>query len=205
MTEPEQKALPASESLAPASLAERPRSLHHTAYVTHDSAATIDFYTTVLGLKLVSTIVDDEVPSTGDPWPYVHLFFELGDGSTVAFFEVLGLPPAAPPSHPAYEVFNHLALDVGTREEVDRWAQQLRSHTIDYIGPVDHGIIYSIYLRDPNGLRLELTANIDPTWRNHGARAAEDMRSWNEAKELSRRTGGDLSVVQQWIAARRRS
>jgi catechol 2,3-dioxygenase-like lactoylglutathione lyase family enzyme len=193
-----------SESPSDSSPVERPRALHHTAYVTHDSAATIDFYTRVLGLQLVSTVVDDEVPSTGDPWPYVHLFFELGDGSTIAFFEVLGLPPPSAPSHPAYEIFNHLALDVDTREEVDRWAQRLKSHAIDYIGPVDHGIIYSVYFRDPNGIRLELTASLDPAWKSHGAQAVDDMRSWNEAKKLSRLAGGDLLPVRRWIAARRR-
>jgi catechol 2,3-dioxygenase-like lactoylglutathione lyase family enzyme len=182
----------------------RPRMLHHTAYVTHDAAATIDFYTRVLGMDLVSAVIDDEVPSTGDPWPYVHLFFELGDGSTVAFFEVLGLPAASAPSHPAYEVFNHLALDVGTREEVDLWAEKLRSHGVAFIGPTNHGIIYSIYFHDPNGIRLELTANLDNTWKSHAAKAVEDMRSWNEVKQKSLQAGGDLSAVQEWIRARRR-
>lgn len=202
MVEPDQKA--AEPPKSPVLAAKRPRALHHTAYVTHDAGATIDFYTRVLGMQLVSAVIDDEVPSTGDPWPYVHLFFELQDGSTLAFFEVLGLPPASPPSHPAYPVFNHLALDVGTAEEVDWWAGQLTSQGVPYIGPVNHGIIYSIYFHDPNGLRLELTANIDATWKDHAKKAAEDMRSWQEAKERSRQAGGDLAAVRNWISARRR-
>ena len=46
-----------------------PHMLHHTAYVTHDVAATCDFYTRVLRMKLVSSVIDDAIPSTGDPFP----------------------------------------------------------------------------------------------------------------------------------------
>jgi catechol 2,3-dioxygenase-like lactoylglutathione lyase family enzyme len=184
--------------------ADRPRALHHAAYITHDVNSTVDFYTRVLGMKLISAVIDDEVPSTGDPWPYVHIFFELADGSSVAFFEVLGLPRASAPSHPAYDIFNHLALDVGTREDVDRWAEWLRSQAVDFIGPVDHSIIYSIYMHDPNGLRLELTANTDLAWKDHGEKALEDVKGWCEVKEQSRLAGGDLAPVRDWIAAHRR-
>ena len=83
-----------------------PRMLNHAAYVTHDVAATADFYTRILGMELASTIFDDHVPSTGDDFPYFHIFFRMADGSTIAFFEVADLPPRAKPAHPAYEVFD---------------------------------------------------------------------------------------------------
>ena len=88
------------------------RGMHHTGYVTQDSQATLDFYTKVIGLKYVCAGIDDKVPSTGDPYPYMHLFFMLGDGSTLAFFESIGLPPPAKSSHPGYDVFTHLASAV---------------------------------------------------------------------------------------------
>jgi catechol 2,3-dioxygenase-like lactoylglutathione lyase family enzyme len=179
-----------------------PRMLHHLADVTHDVEATVEFYTHVLGLDLVSTVIDDTVPSTGDPFPYIHLFFELSDGSTIAFFESLDLPPEAPPTHPAYAIFNHLALDVGTPPEVDRWAAALRARGIDVLGPVDHRIIYSIYFHDPNGLRLELTATTDAAWKDHKAKAAEDVAAWTRLKERSR-SHGDSRRAAEWIRARR--
>ena len=180
----------------------RPRSLHHTAYVTHDSAATVAFYTDVLGMKLVSTVIDDRIPSTGDPYPYIHIFFEMEDGSTIAFFESLGLPPPAPPSHPAYDIFNHLALDVGTKENVDRWIKRLQDKGIDIVGPTDHGIIYSVYFHDPNGLRLELTANVSPTWRDHEEDAKAEMDAWESIKKESRETNNPALVI-DWIQKRR--
>ncbi len=180
----------------------RPHMLHHTAYVTHDAAATVEFYTKVLGMDLVSTVIDDAIPSTGDPYPYIHLFFEMDDGSTIAFFESLDLPPPSPVAHPAYNIFNHLALDVGTKENVIAWAERLKKLGVDFIGPTDHGIIYSIYFHDPNGIRLELTANVSMDWKKHGSQAHADIAAWQEIKERSRRTG-DKSMVSKWISERR--
>lgn len=179
-----------------------PQMLHHTAYVTHDVAATCDFYTRVLRMKLVSSVIDDAIPSTGDPFPYIHIFFEMGDGSTIAFFESLGLPPLAPVTHPAYDIFNHLALNAGSVEAVQQWAEHLTAEGVEYIGPVEHGIITSIYFRDPNNLRLELTADVIPEWKEHGDKATQDVADWQALKERSAREGNHDGVT-AWIKERR--
>ncbi len=170
-----------------------PEKLHHVAYVTHDAAATVDFYTRVMGMEFASTVLDNRIPSTGDPFPYFHIFFRMADGSTVAFFESLGVPEPAPSSHPAYDIFNHLALDVGTREAVDRWHERLVGEGLDVVGPTDHGIIYSIYFHDPNGVRLELTASLDEDWNNHTALAYKDLETWEAAKARARAEGRDVA------------
>lgn len=178
-----------------------PGRLNHVAYVIRDAQETAAFYTGVLGLELVEFVIDDKVPSTGDPFPYVHLFFELGDGSSLAFFESIGLPPPSPVSHPAYNVFNHLALDVGTKENVDRWAEHLREKGVEFVGPVDHTVIYSIYFHDPDGIRLELTCNTQ--WQPDAGGARQSLDAWNRAKNASRSAGGDLEPLRQLIAERR--
>ena len=178
-----------------------PKGLHHVAYVTHDSEATIDFYTRIMGMKLVSAVVDDEIPSTGDPYPYVHLFFEMGDGSTLAFFESVGLPEQ-PKAHPAYDVFNHIALDVGSVEAVDQWAGRLREFGVEVTGPTDHGIIYSIYFYDNNNIRLELTTTTVPSWKEHHEQAGEDLKDWIRLKKES--VSGDPDALVRWIHERRR-
>ena len=130
--------------------------------MTHDAAATVDFYTNVIGWKLVHALFNDHVPSTADAFPYVHLFFQLPDGSTVAFFESVDLPrPPAEPPHPAYPIFNHFAWKVASPSEVESWKAFLESKSIDYIGPVDHGICSSIYFFDPNGIRLEVVKHTE--------------------------------------------
>jgi catechol 2,3-dioxygenase-like lactoylglutathione lyase family enzyme len=169
-----------------------PRMLNHLAYVTHDVAATADFYTRVLGMELASTIFDDQVPSTGEAFPYFHIFFRMADGSTIAFFECTDLPPAAKSTHPAYDTFNHVALQAANREELARWRDWLVGCGLEVLGPIDHkGMVESIYFHDPNGIRLELTVPIDPEWNRHTAQGHADLKLWVETKERALREGRD--------------
>lgn len=173
-----------------------PKMLNHAAYVTHDAAKTAEFYTRILGMELVSTIIDDTIPSTGDPFPYFHLFFRMGDGSTIAFFESPGLPPAPPAAHPAYEIFNHIALQVDSPAEIDRWKAWLEQNGVPTIGPVNHkGMILSIYFRDPDGHRLELTTPLDGEWNRHVEQSYRDLRKWIEMKEKAAREGRPVQEV----------
>lgn len=170
-----------------------PTMLNHAAYVTHDAAATVDFYTQVMGMELASTLMGDRIPSTGDAFPYFHLFFRMGDGSTMAFFESPGLPPAAKASHPAYDVFNHIAFQVDSVRELERWRDWLAEKGVAVIGPIDHeGMVLSIYFRDNNGHRLELTTPLDKDWNRHADKARRDLERWLAAKEQARREGRDV-------------
>lgn len=184
-----------------------PTMLHHAAWVTGDVAATADFYTRIMGMELASTVVDDHVPSTGEDFPYFHIFFRMGDGSTIAFFEAPGVPPPAKPSHPAYDTFNHFAMQADSRELVLRWHQWLVSNGVEVIGPTDHnGLILSIYFRDPNGIRLEITTPIDPQWNEHTKKGYEDLHAWVECKERAKREGRDVkpAMVEMIREARKR-
>ena len=169
-----------------------PRMLNHLAYVTHDVAATADFYTRVLGMELASTIFDDQVPSTGEHFPYFHIFFRMADGSTIAFFECTDLPPAAKSTHPAYDTFNHVALQAKNPEELRRWRDWLVECGVEVLGPIDHkGMIESIYFHDPNGIRLELTVPLDADWNRHTTQGYADLSLWVETKERAVREGRD--------------
>lgn len=169
-----------------------PRMLNHLAYVTHDVAATADFYTRILGMELASTIFDDQVPSTGENFPYFHIFFRMADGSTIAFFECTDLPPPAKSTHPAYDTFNHVALLAEDPGELRRWRDWLVANGVEVLGPVDHkGMIESIYFHDPNGIRLELTTPLDPDWNRHTQQGYADLALWVETKERAKREGRD--------------
>lgn len=186
---------PVERPAPPARALERglaPMMLNHLAYVTHDVAATADFYTRVMGMELASTIFDDRVPSTGENFPYFHIFFRMGDGSTIAFFECTDLPPAAKSTHPAYDTFNHVALQVASRQELRRWRDWLVECGVEVLGPVDHkGMIESIYFHDPNGIRLELTIPLDPAWNRHTEQGYADLELWVGTKERAKREGRD--------------
>ena len=66
--------------------------LNHFAWRCRDAEETRHFYEDILGLPLVHTIEADRVPSTGEYAPYFHLFFQMTDGSCIAFFD-LSLAP----------------------------------------------------------------------------------------------------------------
>jgi catechol 2,3-dioxygenase-like lactoylglutathione lyase family enzyme len=61
------------------------KGLHHNAYRCRDSEETRAFYEDFLGLRMVSAFETNEGRA-------LHTFFEMDDGSCLAFFEVPGLP-----------------------------------------------------------------------------------------------------------------
>lgn len=156
----------------------RPQGLNHVAYVTTDTAATKRFYTEVLGMKLVGHAIDDSVGSTGEPTTFLHTFFEMGDGSCIAFFEIEGqkqdhhdtpLPRWAP----------HLALSVGSMEELNAAHQRLLDEGLEVRGVIDHeGTWNSIYFFDPNGVRLELTYQVRPLTEEDASEAETAVAQW---------------------------
>ena len=180
-----------------------PAMLSHVAYVTRDTEATAAFYGDILGMELVNAVLDDAIPSTGEPVPYFHSFFRMGDGSTVAFFEAPELPPLGGVPHPAYNTFQHLALQVDSMATVDAWRAWLLHKGIEVLGPVDHKIIYSIYFHDPNGVRLEITTPQGTTWNDNAAAARSSLDDWQELKKRAADEGVDLTVkVAEFTAAR---
>ncbi|MGB3070596.1 MAG: VOC family protein [Ottowia sp.] len=133
--------------------------LHHFAWRCRDAGETRVFYEDLLGLPLTHVIRADTVPSTGESCPYVHLFFQLEDGSAIAFFDLGDGETALPsPNTPAW--VNHLALKVGSLPSLERAKCRLEEAGVDVLGVTDHGFVRSIYFMDPNGIRLELTVDV---------------------------------------------
>ncbi|MGE0330283.1 MAG: VOC family protein [Ramlibacter sp.] len=173
-----------------------PHMLNHAAWVTPNVSATTDFYTRIMGMELASTVFDDHVPSTGDKIPYFHIFFRMGDGSTLAFFEAPGVPAPAKSSHPAYDIFNHIALQAKDRDEVVRWHEWLVSNGVEVIGPTDHkGMILSIYFHDPAGIRLEITTPLDQHWNRHTDKGYADLKLWLDCKAKATAEGKDVPTA----------
>jgi catechol 2,3-dioxygenase-like lactoylglutathione lyase family enzyme len=129
--------------------------LHHFAYRCRDAEETRVFYEDLLGLPLAAVVAHDRVPSTGEAQPYCHIFFQMADGSYLAFFDLFdGRSYTADPDTPAW--VNHLALTVDSRDALTAAQARLEAAGVDTLGVVDHGWFESIYFFDPNGIRLEL-------------------------------------------------
>lgn len=138
------------------------RRLHHFAWRCRDAEQTRAFYEDLLGLPLTQVIRAETVPSTGEHCPYVHLFFEMRDGSSIAFFD-LGDGSAAEPSPNTPAWVNHFAMKVDTPADLEQAKARLQNAGVDVLGVTDHGFVRSIYFFDPNGIRLELTVDMDET------------------------------------------
>ena len=132
------------------------KGLNHFAWRCRNAEETRAFYEDILGLPLAHVIRADRVPSIGEYVPYLHVFFKLGDGSYIAFFD-LGDETAALPSPNTPSWVNHIALEVATKEELLAGKARLERRGVQVLGVTDHKIIESIYFFDPNGLRVELT------------------------------------------------
>jgi catechol 2,3-dioxygenase-like lactoylglutathione lyase family enzyme len=144
--------------------------LHHFAYRCRDAEETRSFYEDLLGLPLVAVVAHDRVPSTDEVYPYCHIFFQMLDGSYLAFFDLFdGQAYSSDPATPSW--VNHLALRVGTRTALDEAKVRLEEAGIEVLGVVDHGWFDSIYFFDPNGIRLELVFPT-ATFEELAARAA---------------------------------
>ena len=126
--------------------------LHHITLVASSAQRTADFYTRVLGLRLVKTTVNFD-----DPGSY-HLYFadERGSaGTVITFFEW----PGAPRGRPGIGGTHHVALRVRDREGMLRWKRRLTDLGLRIIGPYDRHYFTSIYFRDPDGVVLEIATD----------------------------------------------
>jgi catechol 2,3-dioxygenase-like lactoylglutathione lyase family enzyme len=166
-------------------MSDRPKikGLYHFAFPCRDAEETRHFYEDLLGLPLVHCMRSDAVPSSGEKRPYAHIFFEMGDGSYVAFFDLGGDErPAPSPNTPDW--VQHLALEVDNIEAVLKHKQNLEAAGVEVRGLVDHEFVKSIYFFDPNGLRVEITTRTEePGFLTHAAAEAHtQLADWSRAK-----------------------
>jgi len=154
------------------------KGLHHNAYRCRDSEETRRFYEDFLGLPLASSLAITTT-KTGDQANVLHTFYQMDDGSFLAFFEVPGKPFEFKQQH---DFDLHIALEVD-QAALERMMAKGKAAGIETRGISDHGFIHSIYLRDPNGYVIELTAKtgadggeVDP------AHARQVLDDWQASK-----------------------
>ncbi|MGG4775414.1 VOC family protein [Alcaligenaceae bacterium 429] len=134
------------------------KKIHHVAYRCKNAKETVEWYGKYLNMRFILAIAENEVPSTKEPDPYMHVFLDAGNGNVLAFFELPTRPEMGRDSNTPTWV-QHLALEVDSVDDLLRTKANLEADGISVIGPTDHTIFKSIYFFDPNGHRLELAAN----------------------------------------------
>jgi glyoxylase I family protein len=133
--------------------AERPassgRGIHHAALICSDVEQTIQFYQGLLGFPLVEIVENRDYPGSA------HLFFDVGNSTLLGFFDFPGL--GLERGVEAVGGVQHIAISVPQ----DRWDEiraRLDAEGIAYDGP-QRGIPESLYLRDPDGIGLEMLSD----------------------------------------------
>jgi catechol 2,3-dioxygenase-like lactoylglutathione lyase family enzyme len=156
------------------------KGLHHNAYRCRDAEETRKFYEDFLGLPLVNAFEITETKS-GRQTHVLHLFFQMDDGSCLAFFECPDMPFDFKEQH---DFDLHIALEV-KHDVLEPMLTKGRAAGLQVRGISDHGMIDSIYFRDPNGYVIELTAkrpdhdeHMDPA--RNSARA--NLDKWQREK-----------------------
>jgi catechol 2,3-dioxygenase-like lactoylglutathione lyase family enzyme len=140
----------------------------HLAFVTGDTAQTVDFYTRVMGWPLAGAFTGTE--------PDGRRFFISGfqaDGFVLEFEEVDDRPGPRPQA----PGFPHFGLDVGSHDEYERWKAHLEGCDIPYLEVRDDDLFFS----DPNGVSFQLIVkDLDEPPADRAARAAQLLDEWLE-------------------------
>ncbi|NQV81741.1 MAG: VOC family protein [Alphaproteobacteria bacterium] len=156
------------------------KGLHHNAYRCRDSEETRKFYEDFLGLPLAHTLPIGET-KTGRETSALHTFYQLDDGSYLAFFEVPGSDFEFKEQH---DFDLHIALEVD-HDVLEPMLEKGKKAGIQSRGVADHHVMDSIYFRDPNGYVIELTAkrgNHDDEMNPQTNKARAKLDGWQAAK-----------------------
>lgn len=157
--------------------------IHHVAYRCHDAKETVEFYQRVLNMGFVLAIAENEVPSTKEPDPYMHVFLDAGMGNVLAFFELPNSEPMGRDEKTPIWV-QHIAFEVADLEALLEAKAHIEGEGLEVLGPVNHGIFKSIYFFDPSGHRIELAANVGTPeqMQQLNAVAPAMLEEWSQTK-----------------------
>jgi glyoxalase family protein len=128
--------------------------IHHLTALSGNAQRTVDFYTRLLGLRLVRQTVNPDDPSS------YRLYF-AGDDSdkSLLVFEERKVPRG----RFGIGGTHHLAFETANRDTLLQWKRWLTDAGIPVTGPYNRVYFESIYFTDPDGLILEIATH-GPGW-----------------------------------------
>ena len=118
--------------------------MNHLAVYSKDLDATAAFYNDVMGMPVVRVTANRDVADS------THMNVSMGNGMTFAFFDFPHVPRLQRKSPEGVGGIMHVALAIG-QERLNEIKGRLEQHRVKY-----QEIGGSLYLKDPNGLGLEL-------------------------------------------------
>lgn len=161
-------------------MTQAPNGIHHLAFMAGDIKKHIAFFSEVMGCPLVALFDMHGVPGG------LHAFLRMNDRS---YFSIVQLPntdqipievgkthagngalPCAPGT------LQHLAFRVATGKDLIAMRDRIRSHGVNVLGPIDHGMCRSIYFAGPDQMTLEVATSHEPI----------DPKSWIDPAVLAK-------------------
>ena len=124
------------------------RGVHHMALICSDVERTIQFYQDVVGFPLIELMENRDYKGS------THLFFDIGHGNLLAFFDFPGL--GLQPGVESLGSVQHIAISCEPAQ-LEQIKSRLEARGISYLGP-DRGVTTSIYFKDPDGIQIEMIA-----------------------------------------------
>jgi len=154
--------------------------LHHVTCIAGDAQDNVDFYSGVLGMRLVKKSVNQDSPGT------YHLFYADGEGNPgtdITFFPWPEMPGAKPGVGLAMEV--SLAVPLGS---IDYWGERLADHQLA-VGEIEtRRGTSALPFTDPHGLPLVL----------HETGDQRDFAPWRESPVPVEKQIRGLHSVRLW-------
>jgi len=147
------------------------------AYACRDIDATHHFYEDLMGFQLIETEVSE--PPTGGFLR--HTFYDLGDGSCIAFFDLHGVgeregwSSAISKGNGLPVWVNHIAFRA-TEEQQEAVRARMGAEGIEPLMEIDHEWCHSLYYLDPNGIMVEMCRDTPGIVPDHD-RAYERLHS----------------------------
>ena len=166
--------------------------IHHIAVMATDIKTHIEFFSQVLGYPLVALFDMHGVPGA------LHAFLKMADHSYFSIVQMAGvgdIPATIGVTHAgrgdspsAAGTMQHLAFAAASDADLLAMRDRIRSHGVNVIGPIDHGMCRSIYFAGPDHLTLEVATSsvpLDPAMWIDPAALAKAGISAEQAQALT--------------------
>jgi glyoxalase family protein len=163
--------------------------IHHISAITGDAPGNVEFYTGVLGMRMVKRTVNQDEPAV------YHLFYGDEDGSPgmdLTFFEY----PGAAPGVAGAGMVHRIVWRVCSRESLEFWRDRLLAHEV--AAQLDSD---ALLFADREGLEHELvvdssgdaglSASSPEIPAEHALRGFDGVRAYSSHPERSERLLGE--------------
>src|SRR6476646_7006861 len=165
--------------------------LHHITCISGAPQDNVDFYSGVLGMRLVKKSVNQDSPGT------YHLFYADGEGhpgTDITFFPWPDMGPAKPGVGLSMEV--SLAIPLGS---AGYWVDRLQEHQVATGDVETRRGTSAVTLRDPHGLPLTLHETADvrdfTPWRESPVPVEKQIRGLHSVRLWER----DLALTSSFL------